>query len=57
MNNDDLWAWQQRHGYTYDSAAAALGMARSTYHTYLQREGNLPRWLMLACRAIDAGLG
>ena len=56
MTADDLRAWQQRHGYTYDTAAAELGMGRRTYADSLKRVGELPRWLMLACLAVDHGL-
>ena len=31
-------------------------MGRTTFAEYLKREGVLPRWLALACAAIDAGL-
>ena len=56
MTANDLRAWQVRHGYTYNTAAEALGMGRTTFAEYLKREGQLPRWLALACAAIDAGL-
>lgn len=56
MTSADLRAWQSRHGYTYNTAAEALGMGRTTFAEYLKREGVLPRWLALACAAIDAGL-
>jgi hypothetical protein len=56
MNATDLRAWQARHGYTYNTAAEALGMGRTTFAEYLKREGQLPRWLALACAAVDAGL-
>lgn len=50
-----LKAWQERHGFTYDTAAAALGMGRTTYYDYLKKP-ELPKWLILACKAIDAGI-
>ncbi|WEE79450.1 hypothetical protein LZ683_08855 [Comamonas testosteroni] len=56
MTANDLRAWQQRLGYTYDSAAAELGMGRRTYADYLKRDGELPRWLALACAALEAGI-
>jgi transcriptional regulator with XRE-family HTH domain len=52
----DLRAWQERHGYTYASAADALGVSRATYARYLAAAGELPRMLALACAAVDAGL-
>ena len=48
--------WQARHGYTYETAAQALGIGRTTYYEYLRRENPLPRTLVLACLAIDAGI-
>jgi len=56
MNTTDLRAWQSRHSYTYNTAAEALGMSRATYARYLSSAEVLPRWLALACAAIDAGL-
>lgn len=52
----DLRAWQERHGYTYDTAALALGVSRRTYAGYLAKADELPRMLELACAAVDAGL-
>lgn len=52
----DLKAWQARHSFTYDTAAEELGIGRTTYYDFLKREGELPRMLLLACRAVDAGL-
>ena len=54
MTGAQLKTWQTRHGYTYDSAAQAL--SRATYARYLSRADTLPRWLALACAAIDAGI-
>lgn len=51
----DLRAWQARHQFTYDTAAQALGMGRTTYYDYLKKP-ELPKWLVLACKAIDAGI-
>lgn len=51
----DLRAWQARHAFTYGSAAQALGIGRTTYYDYLKKP-ELPRWLVLACKAIDAGI-
>jgi transcriptional regulator with XRE-family HTH domain len=56
MTAEDLRKWQKAQGYTYDTAAAALGMGRTTFAEYLKREGELPLWLALACAAIAAGL-
>ena len=35
MTPDDLRAWQARMGYTYDTAAEALGVSRATYAEWL----------------------
>ena len=56
MNAEQLKQWQKRHCFTYDSAAKELDMGRTTYYDYLKKEGELPRWLALACAAIDAGI-
>lgn len=56
MTSDDLRQWQTRHGYTYETAAAALGVSRRTYAGYLAKAGELPRMLALACAALDAGI-
>lgn len=53
--NFNLKDWQARHKFTYDTAAQALGIGRTTYYDYL-RKPELPRWLVLACKAIDAGI-
>lgn len=53
--NSFLQDWQSRNGYTYSTAAQALGIGRTTYYEYLRKLA-LPRWLVLACKAIDAGI-
>lgn len=64
MTSDDLRAWQKAMGYTYDSAAQALGVSRGTYADWVagrSRTTGKPiqpsRMLALACTAIAAGLG
>lgn len=44
--------WQARHGFTYDTAAAALGVSRRTYARLLKREA-LPRLVGLAMKRLD----
>ena len=63
MTPDDLRAWQAAMGYTYDSAAAALGVSRSTYADWLAGQSRttgkpitIDRRTALACAAIAAGL-
>ena len=50
-----LALWHKRMGYTYEAGAAALGMSRATYARYL-KDPNPPRWLALACAALEAGI-
>lgn len=44
--------WQARHAFTYDTAAAALGVSRRTYARLLKRDA-LPRLVELAMKRID----
>ena len=48
----NLRDWQARHGFTYDTAAAALGVSRRTYARLLKREA-LPKLVELAMKRID----
>lgn len=64
MTPADLRAWQAAMGYTYDTAAAALGVNRSTYADWLAGQSRttgkpitIDRRTALACAAIAAGLG
>jgi transcriptional regulator with XRE-family HTH domain len=64
MTTDDLRAWQAAMGYTYDTAAFALGVSRSTYADLLSgvsratgKLKDVDRRTALACAAIAAGLG
>lgn len=54
MTPADIRAWQAHMGYTYDSAAAALGVNRATYARWL-KSGASPT-VALACAAIAANL-
>jgi transcriptional regulator with XRE-family HTH domain len=63
MTTDDLRAWQKAMGYTYDTAAVALGINRSTYADLLRgvsrttgKPKEIDRRTELACAAIAAGL-
>lgn len=56
MTPEDLKAWQASHGYTYDSAAKALGIARATFARLVSGEVQIDRRTALACAAISAGL-
>lgn len=63
MTPTDLAAWQAQMGYTYDTAADALGVNRSTYANWLMGTNRstgkptvIDRRTALACAAIAAGL-
>ncbi len=63
MTPADLRAWQQAMGYTYDSAAQALGVSRSSYADWLAGRSRttgkpitLPPLLGYACAALAEGL-
>lgn len=63
MTPDDLRSWQAHMGYTYDTAAKALGVSRATYAEWVagkSRTTGKPvtpsRTVALACAAIAAGL-
>lgn len=63
MTPADLRSWQARMGYTYDTAAQALGVSRSTYAEWVagkSRTTGKPvtpsRLCALACAALAAGL-
>lgn len=50
-----LREWHERHGHTYKSGSSALGMGTSAYYAHLKSETH-PKWLILACKAIDRGI-
>lgn len=47
-----LRQWSARHGFTYDTAAQALGISRSTYRRLLHK-AELPKLVQLAMKRID----
>ena len=64
MTPADLRAWQAQMGYTYDTAAAALGVSRGTYADWLAGRSRttgkpiqISRLVALACAALAAGEG
>lgn len=57
MTPSDLKAWQKSMDYTYESAAAALGMSRSGYAKLVGGTAKIDRRTWLACAAISAGIG
>ena len=52
LTDFDLKDWQTRNAHTHDSAAQALGISRATYCRHLLKD-RVPKWLALACKAID----
>ena len=56
MTPSDLRAWQAHLGYTYETAAEALGMSRSGFAKLLAGDHPIDRRTALACAAIAAGL-
>ena len=56
MTPADLRAWQTAMGYTYETAAQALGMSRSGYAKLVLGQAAIDLRTALACAAIAAGL-
>jgi len=46
-------AWVEKHGFTIDAAAAALGLSRRTIAYYLSGEQPIPKTVMLATIGYD----
>ena len=60
---DELRAWQARMGFTFETAAKALGISRSSYSAMLAMDVSNPRnksaidlRTALACAALERGL-
>jgi transcriptional regulator with XRE-family HTH domain len=56
MTPADLRAWQTAMGYTYETAAEALGMSRSGYAKLVGGAAKIDKRTALACAAIAAGV-
>ena len=56
MTHADLRAWQAERGYTYETAAAALGMSRSGYAKLVRGVVKIDRRTALACAAVALGI-
>lgn len=56
MTPNDLRVWQKAMDYTFESAAAALGMSRSGYAKLVAGTAKIDRRTQLACAAIAAGI-
>ena len=57
MTPSDLRAWQAHLGYTYETAAEALGMSRSGFAKLLAGAHPIDKRTALACAALAAGVG
>ena len=56
MTPEQLRAWQKTMGYTYETAAMALGMSRSGYAKLVRGKAKIDRRTGLACSAIHRRL-
>lgn len=56
MTPDDLRAWQAQMGYTYETAAQALGVSRSGYAKLVLGQSVIDLRTALACGALAAGV-
>ena len=56
MTSDELRAWQARMGYTYETAAEALGISRSGFAKLLAGEHPIDKRTALACNALAVGM-
>lgn len=56
MTPSDLRAWRAHMGYTYETAAEALGMSRSGFAKLLAGDHPIDKRTALACTAIAVGL-
>lgn len=52
MTKEELKTWQVNNGYTYETAAKALGVGRTTFNDWLNGRTKIPRVAELACLAI-----
>ena len=64
MTPTDLRDWQAHMGYTYETAAEALGVSRAAYADWIAGRSRttgkpirIKRTAALACAALAAGLG
>ena len=56
MTPADLRAWQTQMGYTYETAAEALGISRSGFAKLLAGDHPIDKRTALACAALAAGM-
>ena len=56
MTPKDLRAWLERNQLEPEAGAKRLGITSASMERHLNESAFLPRWLVLACAAVDAGL-
>lgn len=63
MTTEDMRAWQAHMGYTYDTAAQALGVSRAAYADWIAGRSRttgkpikISKLVALACAALAAGM-
>lgn len=56
MKSADLRAWRTRMRYSKAQAARELGIARRSLFTYESGDEELPRYIGLACAALEHGI-
>lgn len=57
MTPKSLASWQKRLGLNQKQAAEALGNTRNTFADYLHGKHPIPRYISLACAAIENKIG
>ena len=57
MTPSDLRAWQAHMGYTYETAAEALGLSRSGFAKLLAGDHPIDKRTALACNALAHKIG
>lgn len=53
---DSLRAWQERMGFSYETAAEALNIGRTTYAEMVLDKSRIDLRTALACAAIEQGI-
>lgn len=56
MEAADILAWRSRQGWSIADALRQLGLSRNTYVAYERGTMSIPRYVALACVALEYGL-
>ena len=56
MTADQFRQWRERHGLSRTGAAETLGLGRNQPERYEDKGQPIPKYIALACAAIDAGI-